>query len=382
MYKGFKYRIYPNKTQVGELETMLETHRRLYNQCLEIRNSTYQEIGKGIRYSDQSAWYNAQRSENPYFARLNFTSAQATMRRLDKAFQNFFRRVKAGDTPGYPRFKGRNRFNSIDFASYGDGCKIKQGQLYLQCVGKLQVKWHRPIEGEVKSLVIRREADQWYVSFRCQLLAAEKPPINNKAVGIDVGLNSFYATSTGDFKANPRFLKKSLTELRVASRSVARKVRGSVSRKKAVHQLQKVHRKVRNQRKDFHHKSARELTDNYGFIAAESLNIKGMVRNRRLSRSIQDAGWGQFLSILAYQAESAGGKYVEVPAHYTSQKCSGCGEMVRKSLSVRTHRCSCGIVLDRDVNASLNILSLGLGQSPESLTWDIGSCVGSEAALL
>ena len=382
MYKGFKYRIYPNVSQQRELEIAIETHRRLYNQCLEIRKNTYEESGESVKYSDQSAWFKAQKPTNQYFTRINHTSAQATMRRLDTAFQNFFRRVKKGETPGYPRFKGQNRFNSIDFASYGDGCKIKAGRLYLQYVGNVRVKWHRPIEGEIKSLIIRREGDQWYVSFRCQFPDIEITSPSKDAVGLDVGINSFYVTSDGEFKENPRFLKKSLTDLRLANRSVSRKVRGSGGRKKAVKKLQGVHRKVRNQRKDFHHKAAREIVDNYGFIAAESLNIKGMVRNRRLARSIQDAGWGQFLLILGNKAEQAGAKYVEVPAHYTSQKCSGCGEIVKKSLSVRVHTCGCGLVLDRDENAARNILSLGLERNPGSVTWNISSCVGPEAALL
>ena len=374
MYKGYKYRIYPTPNQERELNIALETHRRLYNQCLEIRKNTYEQTGKGVKYSDQSAWYKAQRADNPYYARLNFTSAQATMRRLDKAFQNFFRRVKTGEKPGYPRFKGRNRFNSMDFASYGNGCKINNERLYLQFIGNIRVKWHRPLEGTVKSLVIRREADQWYVAFRCLLPDVDKQPVNYHAVGIDVGLNSFYTTSDSDFKDNPRFLKESLSNLRIANRSVARKTnKKSNTRRKAVKQLQKIHRKVRNQRKDFHHKAARELVDTYGFIAAESLNIKGMIKNRRLSRSIQDAGWSQFLSILSSKVESTGGEYVEVAPHYTSQACSACGVNVKKSLSVRTHRCSsCSLVLDRDINAARNILLSGLGQSRGSLTWGGG----------
>ena len=278
--------------------------------------------------------------------------------RLDKAFANFFRRVKEKATKvGYPRFKARDRFDSILFPSHGDGIRLTGNRLRVQHVGMIRVKLHRPVEGEIKTLSLKREAGKWYVVASCDLGDVKVEPSALPPVGIDVGLESFLTTSNGTHEPNPRYLKTALPELRCAGRAVARKQKGGTNRRKAVRRLQKVHVRVKNLRREHHYQVACRLVLAYGLIAVESLNIHGMLRSHRFSRAISDAGWSGFLSVLRCQAEKAGASFVEVDPRGTSQECSGCGQEVRKDLSVRKHNCPhCGLSIHRDHNAALNIL--------------------------
>jgi putative transposase len=354
---------------------MLETHRGLYNECLAQKKTAYETEKKTIKYKEQSAWFKEARNANDYYANINFSSAQSTMRRLDKAFQAFFRRIKTGDKPGYPRFKTRDRFDSIEFPSHGDGIRLTGNKLRVQHVGMVRVNLHRHTEGEIKTLTIKREGVHWYIVVSCdipyQITYASKLP----AVGIDVGVSHFLTTSDGEHVANPNFLKKELPRLRRQQRSVSRKKKTGSNRRKAVKQVQKTHVKVKNVRREFHHKTANEIIRRYGLVAMESLSIKGMLGNRRLARSISDVAWAAFQNILSYKAESAGAKVIGVDPKNTSQECSCCGQMVPKKLSVRVHKCSCGLVLDRDVNAARNILQRGIQAwtKPVELKLNIGS---------
>lgn len=363
MIKAFKYRLYPNVNQVRELETMLETHRRLYNACLAGRKERFETAQESVKYTQQSAWFKSERGANDWYARLNFSSAQATMRRLDKAFQAFFRRIKTGEKPGYPRFKARGRFDSWAYPAHGDGARLLDGKLRLQHVGVVKVRQHRPVEGTIKTVQIKNEAGKWFVIASCDVGEAPAPRAEDAAIGMDVGLEYFLSTDNGEHVENPRYQKRSLRELRIAGRSVSRKKKCSRNRRKAVARLRATHAKVANKRRDHHHKVARDFVSRYAFIAAESLTVRNMVRNRRLSRAISDAGWGRFLNILRAKAESAGAVFVEVPPQGTSQACSGCGAVVPKALSVRRHGCpECGLSVQRDVNAARNILVLGLAR--------------------
>ncbi|MDE2095679.1 MAG: transposase [Patescibacteria group bacterium] len=358
MRRAYKFRLFTNANQERELGIMLESHRRLYNTCLDQRKTTYQTEQRSVKYTEQSARFKEQRSINPYFARLNFSSAQATMRRLDRAYQAFFRRVKAGDKPGYPRFKGRNRFDSIEFPAYGDGIRLNGNRLRVQHIGMIRVKVHRVVEGKIKTVTLKREADKWYVILSCDLGDVPVQPSTNPPIGIDMGLESFLTTSEGQSFPNPRYLKKELPKLRVTGRAVARKKKGGSNRRKAVRKLQRIHARVRNLRREHHHQTTLALILTYGLIALESLNIRGMLRNGRLARAIADAAWGGFVNILKGKAESAGVRIVEVDPRGTSQQCSACGREVRKDLSVRWHDCPyCNLSLHRDHNAALNILA-------------------------
>ena len=362
MRRAFKYRLFTNANQERELGIMLETHRRLYNSCLDQRKAAYEADATTLKYSQQSAWFKQERASNPFYARLNFSSAQATMRRLDKAYANFFRRVKAGSQkPGFPRFKGRDRFDSIEFPAYRDGIRLTDNRLYVQHVGTIRVKLHRPVQGTIKTATLKREAGKWFVVFSCELPDVVVVESGNPPVGIDVGLSHFLTTSGATTEPNPRYLKEALPRLRIVGRSVARRKKGGSNRRKSVRRLQKIHTRVKNLRREHHYQVACRLVLAYGLIAAESLNIQGMVRSGRFSRAISDAGWGGFLSILKHKAEKAGVRYVEVDARGTSQQCSGCHQEVRKDLSVRWHDCpNCGLSLDRDHNAARNILARGL----------------------
>jgi len=356
--RAFRYRLWTNANQERELGIMLESHRRVYNSCLQQRKTAYETEQRSVKYTEQSAWFKAERSVNPFFARLNFSSAQDTMRRLDKAFQAFFRRVKAGEKSGYPRFKGRDRYDSFTFPAYGDGVRLIGDRLRVQHVGLIRVKLHRPVQGEIKTVTLRQEAGKWYVCFSCVLPDVSPRDTGKAAVGIDVGLSHFLTTSGGETEPNPRYLSDALPRLRIAGRSVSRKKNGGRNRRKAVRRLARLHARVRNLRREHHHQAALRLVRRFGLIAAESLNVRGMLRNGRLSRAIADAGWSGFLLTLRSKAESAGVRFVEVDPRGTSQECSQCGREVRKDLTVRWHDCPhCGLSLDRDQNAALNILA-------------------------
>jgi putative transposase len=355
--RAYKFRLYPNDNQLRELATMLETHRRLWNACLEQRVSAYKTDKRSVKYVEQSAWFKEQRKVNPWFERLNFSSAQDTMRRLEKAYAAFFRRVKAGDNPGFPRFKTSDRYDSFTFPSYGDGVRIN-GKLRVQHVGLIRIKQHRSLEGVVKTVTLKHEAGKWYAVFSCDLGDVLVEPSQNPPVGIDVGIESFYTSTDGHHEPNPKYLKEALPELRLAGRAVSRKKRGGQNRKKAVKALRVLHTRIANLRHQHRHEVSNKLCRSYGLIAVESLNIKNMMGNRRLSRAIADAAWGGFLATLQYKAASAGVVVVEVNPRGTSQRCSACGEVVRKSLGQRQHVCSCGLSVHRDINAARNILAL------------------------
>jgi putative transposase len=358
MRRAFKYRLFTNVNQARELDIMLETHRRQYNACLQERKSQYEAEKIAVRYTQQSKHFTTERATNPYYARLNFSSAQATMRRLDKAFQAFFRRLKSGHTPGYPRFKARDRFDSIEFPAHGDGVRLRGARLRVQHIGLIRVRLHRPVEGTLKTLTLKRDANKWYVIASCDLGEISVAPSENPPVGIDVGIESFLTTSNGDHEPNPAYLKTALPELRRRQRAVSRKLKGSANRRKAVTRVATFHASVRNLRKEHHHHVALKLTRRYGFIAVERLNIKGMLKNHRLSRAIADAAWGGFLATLRHKAERAGVTVVEVNARGTSQRCSGCGRVVKETLAERWHACDCGVSLHRDHNATREILAL------------------------
>lgn len=380
MRKAFLYRLYINKTQSDKLDSLMNTARELYNAALQERRDAWKCQRKSLNYYNQANELKELRREISEVALLNYSATQDMLRRLDKSFKSFFRRVKNGEKAGFPRFKGYDRFNSLTFPTYGDGIKIKGNRLYIQNVGLVKIKMHRILEGKINTATIKRECGKWYVVFS-NTVEIKPLPASDKTVGIDVGLTSFAVTSDGEYIENPRYLREAETILRVSQRSVSRKKKGSHNRRKAVILLAKNHLKVKRQRADFAHKVADNLVRTYGRIAVEDLRIKNMVRNHHLARSISDAGWGQFVNILSYKAEYAGRDFVQVNPNGTSQICSGCGSIVQKNLSTRIHNCpNCGLSLNRDFNAALNIKRLGL--SLWDLTCDSGQCVSQEAVAL
>jgi putative transposase len=376
--KAFKYRLYPTAKQEQAMAEVLETHRRFYNRALAERKVVWEECQEWVSYGQQSAHLKDERTTNAYLARTNFSSCQATLRRLDRSFQAFFRRLKAGEKPGYPRFKGQDRFDTVEFPSYGDGCRLEGALVYFQHIGHIKIKLHRPVEDTIKTISFKREADGWHVIFSCELPDADVAPSLLPATGIDLGLKVFLVTADGGQIAPPHSYRKARAALRRSQRAVARKQKGSNRRKKAVQRLAKQHLHIANQRRNFHYQVARPLTSQYGMIAHEALNIQGIARSR-LAKSTHAVGWGQFLGILHCKAKGAGVQVVVVPPANTTQQCSACGTLPetpeqRKRLGDRVHRCpSCGYVADRDLNAAQNILRLG--RSLQASTWSDGTCV-------
>lgn len=365
MKRAFKYRLFTNANQERELAAALESHRRLYNTCLEWKQHAWQCVGASLNYCDFSRWFKTQRKTNVYYARLNFSSAQATMRRCDKSFASFFRRVRDGAAKvGYPRFKGCDWFHSIEYPSYReghrDGIKLTGNKLWVQNVGTIRVKMHRPVEGKIKTASLKREAGKWFVVFSCELPDVVIKPSNLPSIGIDVGLTHFLTDSDGTTEANPRYLKDALPGLRRADRSVTRKKLGGMNRKKAIVRLQKIHALVANRRREHHYQVACRLVLAFGFIVVERLNIKGMLKNGKLARAISDAAWGQFVNILTHKANKAGAQVVAVDPKGTSQQCT-CGHEVPKTLADRWHYCvACGKSLPRDHVSAQVILARGL----------------------
>ncbi|MFA0749730.1 MAG: hypothetical protein SLRJCFUN_000133 [Candidatus Fervidibacter sp.] len=313
------------------------------------------------------------RKADKEIALLNFSAAQHVLRRLDKAFQRFFRAVKSGQKVGYPRFKKSHRFRTLEF-TYGDGTKIKpdeKGQLRLdiQNVGMVKVVWHRPLpeQSVIKQVWVTRKVDGWFVTFALEVpdetLRQPLPP-TGRAVGVDVGVENLLALSDGRLIDNPKWLRQVETKIAEKQRLLSRKVKGSKRWRRMCRQIAKLHLKVARQRRDFYFKLAAELVREHDLICVEDLNIKGLAQGN-LSKSVLDASWSVFLNqILPYKAWRASRGVVCVPANGTSQTCAGCGALVPKDLSVRWHDCPhCGFSVHRDINSALLILKLGLGRA-------------------
>jgi putative transposase len=287
---------------------------------------------------------------------------QDVLARLDKAFQAFFRRINLGQTPGYPRFHGTNRYDSFTYKQVGrhGGARLDNGFVVLSKIGRISVRWSRPIEGTPKTVTISREASGWYACFSCADVPVQPLPPSGQETGIDLGLEAFATMSDGTRIFSPGWYRKAERRLKTAQRRMSRRKKGSNRRRKAVTLLGKAHQKVKRQRTDFHHKVALQLVREHDTIYYEDLQTANMLKNHHLAKSISDAGWSVFLSILAFKAAYAGKRVVAVPPAYTSQICSGCGVLVAKGLSVRWHSCSqCGTSLHRDQNAARNIKRLG-----------------------
>jgi putative transposase len=385
--KTFKYRLYPSRAQERNLCETLETCRCWYNECLAERKAAWEQERRSVGKFAQLRGVKVFRNASPYAAQVHSHVLQVVVADLDKAFQAFFHRVKAGEEPGYPRFKGRNRFDSFGFKEYGNGFKVDGRRLRLSGIGRVRVFWHRPLEGEIKTVRICRQAGKWYACFACQV--NDRPlPSTGKAVGVDVGIHHLLAFSDGETIGNPRWYRAEQANLRVAQRRVSRRKLGGANRAKAVRALQRQHEHIVNRRKDFLNKSVHDLVEQNDLIAIEDLHITNMVHNRHLSKSILDAGWGYWKRHLIDKAAEAGRQVVLVNPSGTSKTCSQCGaEFPELSLADRWVHCSCGLSADRDVNAARNILHLHrtagavkrAGYVRWGETWPVAASVPQEA---
>ena len=374
--QAYKFRLYPTRKQAQALQWTLDRARELYNAALQERRDAYRMTGKSIRYYDQANQLPEMKEVREEYNAIHSQVLQDVLRRVQKAFDHFFRRCKNGENPGYPRFQGRNRYDSFTYPQAGFSL-THDNRVALSKIGSVKVKLHRQVKGTIKTCTIKREGNAWYVIFAGEV-KDEPLPENTQAVGIDLGLLHFATLSDGSTRENPRYFRKAEKKLARLQQSLARKKRGSHRRKKTVKQVAKAHRKVRNQRRDFLHKQSRKLVNAYGTIVFEELRPSNMSKCPKpkqdengtylpngaavkggLNKSILDAGWGQFQQCCIYKAERAGRKVLLVNPKYTSQVCSGCGQIRKKELAERWHSCECGTELDRDHNAALNILALG-----------------------
>lgn len=352
------------------MDRWLLMNRQLYNAALEERNTAWKTRKKSVVYQDQQNQLPSLKKDLPEFGEVYSQVLQATLHRLDKSFQEFFKGER-----GQPRFKGRNRFRSFTFTQ--SGFWTEDRHLKLSKIGRIKTRFHRPLEGKVKTLTILKDSDgKWYAIFSCDLGNVEVPNRSvERTIGLDLGVEKFATLSDGSMVPNPRQAKKGSDTLARRQQDLSRKKKGSNRRKKAVKLVAKAHAKVRNQRRDFHFKLANHLLKNYDQIVIEDLSISNMTRSAKgtvkepgrnvkqksgLNREILSAGWGQFIQILRLKAENAGVQVIAVNPRNTSQMCSGCGIITPKDLSERIHFCDqCDLKMDRDWNAARNIHRLG-----------------------
>ena len=369
-----------------------ETSTTRYNSFLLWRIASWETDKETIGYHEQANALPAWKKAHPELTTVFSQVLQNVAVRVDLAFKAFFARVKRGDTPGFPRFK-KDSYDSITYPQ--DGFKVHEQSVYLSKIGMVKAILHRTVEGKmlcakprkmeqtIKTCTVCRQNDKWFVCF---VIEYEEKPLSESTenIGIDVGIKTFAALSNGEFIANPKFLRTDEMALAKAQRKVEKHQKGSPVQRKARQVVRRIHERIRNRRHNFLHQESRQLVNRYGLIAVEKLHIKNMSKSpvpkpdsenagqflpnghaakAGLNKSILDAGWGMFRAILANKAESAGRKFAEINPAWTSQDCSGCGTRVKKKLSERVHFCPhCGLSLDRDTNAALNILRIGVGQ--------------------
>lgn len=338
----------------------LELCRQTYNETLAIRKNAYEHEGKSVSYYETKKLLPQWKEENPELKSVHSQVLQEVVKRVDLAYQAFFRRVKNGEDPGYPRFKGYGRYDSFTYTQ--SGFSLKPGTLWLSKIGDIKIKLHRAIEGEIQRLNIRRmPTGKWFVSFLVEVEPDKLIPKTGLSIGVDVGLKSFITLSNSEHVDNPRFFVHEESALAKAQRKLSRAEKGTSERARALKVVHRVHERIANKREDFVQKLSLKLVKSYDLIAFEDLNIKGMVKNHCLAKHIADAAWNKLITATSYKAEWAGKRVELVNPTNTSQICSGCGQIVQKDLSERVHRCPfCGLTLDRDHNAAINILRLGL----------------------
>jgi len=372
--------MFPTKAQEHRLEQTLETCRLVYNSLLNWRKHDYEVLGKSPSWYDQkkgiTAWKHKVsdgKETHPELSQVHSQVLQDVSVRVDLAFKAFFRRVKNGETPavgrlhpvrnGFPRIKG-DGYDSFCFP--GTGYAVVNGGLRLSKITRpnstIKMRLHRPLVGKVKTCCIHRVGRKWFVCFSVEQ-DDDFLPKSKDAIGLDAGLNAFLALSNGEFVDNPRFFRKDEKALAKAGRKQAKTKQRSRARRKANKVLSRIHERIRNRRHDFVHQTARRIVNRFGVIAVEKLNVKNMLGNHCLAKSISDASWSMFRSVLTHKAESAGREIVAVNPAYTSQDCHACGYRAKKKLSERWHFCpNCSASLDRDTNAAINILNLALSQ--------------------
>jgi len=357
----FKYRLFPTSAQRTKLESVLELCRWVYNDTLAIRKDIYEQTGKGLSLYDTNKLLTEWKAHKPALKEVHSQVLQNVQERVDLAYQAFFRRVKAGEAPGFPRFKGKGIYDSFTFKQ--SGFKLESAKLFISKVGAVLIKLHRPLCAEIKTLTVQRDAvGNWYACFACDC-EVEPLPAVGKVVGVDLGLTTFAYCSDGEKIERQRWMKQDAADIARLQRKKERFAKGSPERHKVLRALNHAYQRATNRRRNFAHQASRKLVNEYQVIALEKLDIHGMQSNgnRRINRSIADVAWGQFVQRTLYKAANAGRVVIQVDPKGTSQLCSGCHAIVPKDLSVRIHDCPhCGLRIHRDHNAAINISARGL----------------------
>lgn len=374
--KAFKYRIYPDSEQQAELAIQFGCVRFVYNHYRAVREGYYIDTGTGLTYYDcQNDLTDQLKVEYPWLKTADSQALQGAIRDLDRAYQNFF----AGRAE-YPNFKRKFDKQSI---RYPQRFKLEGNKIYLPKVGWVKIVRHRRIEGTMKNCTVTKtKSGKYFVSIQCEMEVDDPVPVNDKGVGIDLGIKTFAVLSEGKPIETPSYLRKSERLIKIRQRRLSRKVKGSRSREDARHRLARIHEKVANQRRDFHHKASAEIVANFGSIGIEDLNIRGMLKNHHLAKSIVDAGWGQFRQFLAYKSGWSGGTVIKHDRWFASSKtCHVCGCKNKSlKLSDRVWIClRCNVVHDRDHNAAMNLKPSTVGATESNAGGDTSSAVTRSA---
>jgi putative transposase len=393
MKKTYRYRLYPTKKQETILNQQLTLCCELYNAALQERRDAYSMCGERISFTQQSAQLPEIKLIRPECNTIYSQVLQDVLHRVDKAFKAFFRRCQAGQTPGHPRFKSLLRYESITYPQMGFGID-EQGKLSLSKIGHIKMVQHRPFKGVVKTCTICcSSTGKWFVCFSCDEVTPVVLPASSEVVGIDVGLKTFAYLSDGSTIDNPRFFREEEDTLARAQRRLAQEAKGTPQHRKRRKVVARVHERIRWRRENFVHKVSRRLVNHYGTIAIEALVVRNLMRRPRtkqddstraflpraflpngattkagLNKSIADAAWSLFFAALVVKAEEAERHVIKVPPAYTTQTCADCGYRQAMPLSARRYSCEqCGVVRERDHNASLNILATALGRQDVAL---------------
>lgn len=366
MLKAYQYRLYPTKAQVSTLNRTFDLCRKVYNNTLALRRDSWDYESKSVSLFETNKELTSWKQDHPALSSVYSQVLQNVQVRVDLAFKAFFQRVKhGGDKAGYPRFKSFGRYDSITYPQTGFNLDVQHQIVYASKIGKIRAAIHRPVEGTIKTMTIRRScAGKWYVSFAVEHEPEIRLHTGEEVTGIDLGLTTFAMFANGDKIENPRFFRSEEKELAKVQRRLSKEEKGTPERARRRLIVAKVHDRIANKRKNFIHQESRKLVDRYKLIVFEDLKIKNMQQNSRLSKSIADVSWGMMVQATKNKAEEAGSKVVLVNPYNTTQLCSRCNQIVRKELSDRVHCCPfCGLTMDRDQNAAINIMRLGL-QSP------------------
>jgi putative transposase len=370
--KTYQFRLYPTSGQIKVLQEWLGLCCEVYNAALDERRSAYRMAGLSLSYAHQCAELPACKEVRPELGEVPAQVLQDAVKRVDRAYDDFFRRVEEGQKPGFPRFKSRFRYDSLTFKQYENsfdvlpGSKKNKGTLVLARLGHIKMVMHRAIKGSPKTAIVKRTpTGKWYVSISVEMereeVQSKRLPACTEEVGLDVGLKSFAYLSTGEEIPNPRFFRAEEAALARAQRKLSKAPKGSRERKKKRKVVARVHERISNRRANFIEQQVASLIKRFGFLAVEALVVRNMVKNPKLAKSLADVSWSMFFTHLLDKAEEAGREVVRVNPAYTSQTCSACGHRQPMPLSVRVYDCpQCGLVIHRDHNGSLNILAEGL----------------------